>query len=92
MPEVPSMKELGYNAEFYIWSGLFLPAGTPPVITTRLRNTVRQVVNEPEFKDAMAKIDTPIAYLDAPEFAKFVDRDAKRLEAAVVRIGRIDEK
>jgi tripartite-type tricarboxylate transporter receptor subunit TctC len=92
MPEVPSMKELGYNAEFYIWSGLFVPAGTPPVITTKLRNTVRQVVNEPEFKDAMAKIDTPIAYLDAPEFAKFVDRDAKRLEAAVVRIGRIDEK
>jgi tripartite-type tricarboxylate transporter receptor subunit TctC len=92
MPDVPSMKELGYNAEFYIWSGLFVPAGTPAAITTRLRNTVRQVVSEPEFKDAMAKIETPIAYLDAPEFAKFVDRDAKRLEAAVVRIGRIDEK
>src|SRR5437868_102768 len=29
MPNVPSMKELGYNAEFYIWSGLFVPAGTP---------------------------------------------------------------
>jgi hypothetical protein len=40
----------------------------------------------------MAKIETPIAYLDAPEFAKFVDRDAKRLEAAVIKIGRIDEK
>ncbi|MDB5901230.1 MAG: Tat pathway signal protein [Betaproteobacteria bacterium] len=92
MPDVPSMKELGYNAEFYIWSGLFVPAGTPAAITTRLRNTVRQVVSEPEFKDAMAKIETPIAYLDAPEFAKFVERDAKRLEAAVVRIGRIDEK
>jgi tripartite-type tricarboxylate transporter receptor subunit TctC len=92
MPDVPSMKELGYNAEFYIWSGLFVPAGTPAAITTKLRNTVRQVVSEPEFKDAMAKIETPIAYLDAPEFAKFVERDAKRLEAAVVRIGRIDEK
>jgi tripartite-type tricarboxylate transporter receptor subunit TctC len=92
MPEVPSMKELGYNAEFYIWSGLFVPAGTPAAITTKLRNTVKQVVSEPEFKDAMAKIETPIAYLDAPEFAKFVERDAKRLEAAVVKIGRIDEK
>jgi tripartite-type tricarboxylate transporter receptor subunit TctC len=92
MPEVPSMKELGYDAEFYIWSGLFVPAGTPAAITTKLRNTVRQVVSEPEFKDAMAKIETPIAYLDAPEFAKFVERDAKRLEAAVVKIGRIDEK
>jgi tripartite-type tricarboxylate transporter receptor subunit TctC len=92
LPDVPSMKELGYNAEFYIWSGLFVPAGTPAPITTRLRNTVRQVVSEPEFKDAMAKIETPIAYLDAPEFAKFVERDAKRLEAAVLKIGRIDEK
>jgi tripartite-type tricarboxylate transporter receptor subunit TctC len=92
MPEVPSMKELGYNAEFYIWSGLFVPAGTPAPITTKLRNTVKQVVSEPEFKDAMAKIETPIAYLDAPEFAKFVEKDAKRLEAAVIKIGRIDEK
>ena len=92
MPNVPSMKELGYNAEFYIWSGLFVPAGTPAAITTKLRNTVKQVVSDPEFKDAMAKIETPIAYLDAPEFAKFVDKDAKRLEAAVMKIGRIDEK
>ena len=92
MPNVPSMKELGYNAEFYIWSGLFAPAGTPAPIMTRLRSTVQQVVADPEFKDAMAKIETPIAYLDAPEFAKFVDRDAKRLEAAVLKIGRIDEK
>ena len=92
LPDVPSMKELGYNAEFYIWSGLFAPAGTPPAIVNRLRDTVRQGVNDPEFRDAMAKIETPIAYLDAPEFAKFVERDAKRLEAAVLRIGRIDEK
>ena len=92
MPNVPSMKELGYNAEFYIWSGLFVPAGTPAAITTKLRNTVKQVVVDPEFKDAMSKIETPIAYLDAPEFAKFVDKDAKRLEAAVIKIGRIDEK
>ena len=29
MPDVPSMKELGYDATFYIWSGLFAPAATP---------------------------------------------------------------
>jgi hypothetical protein len=40
----------------------------------------------------MAKIDTPIAYLDAPEFQPFLARDAKRLEAAVIRIGKVDEK
>ena len=92
MPDVPSMKELGYNAEFYIWSGLFAPVGVPAPVMQKLRDTVRQTVNDPEFKDAMAKIDTPIAYLDAPEFQKFVERDAKRLESAVIRIGKVEEK
>jgi hypothetical protein len=39
----------------------------------------------------MEKIETPIAYLDAPEFQKFWDRDAQRLGDAVRRIGKIDE-
>ncbi len=92
LPEVPSMKELGYNAEFYIWSGLFVPAATPAPIRQKLRDTVRQTVSDPEFKDAMAKIETPIAYLDAPEFQKFLDRDAKRLESAVMRMGKVEQK
>ena len=38
MPDVPSMKELGYDATFYIWSGLFAPAATPqPVMTPAAR-------------------------------------------------------
>ncbi|MGZ5094482.1 MAG: tripartite tricarboxylate transporter substrate binding protein [Burkholderiales bacterium] len=92
LPEVPSMKELGYDATFYIWSGLFAPSGTPAPIMQKLRSTVRSTVNDPEFKDAMSKIDTPIAYLDAPEFQPFLARDAKRLEAAVIRIGKVEEK
>ena len=39
----------------------------------------------------MAKIETPIAYLDAPEFQKFLDRDAARLKVAVQRIGKVPE-
>ena len=86
------MKELGYPAESYIWSGLFAPAATPASIMTKLRDTIRQVVQDPDFKSAMAKIETPIAYLDAPDFQKFVESDARRLEAAVKRIGRVEEK
>ena len=92
LPDVPSMKELGYDAVFYIWSGIFAPVGVPQPIMNKLRETVKQAVNDPEFKNAMAKVETPIAYLDAPEFAKFVERDARRLEAAVKKIGKVEEK
>ena len=92
MPEVPSMKELGYDATFYIWSGLFAPAATPPAILAILRDAARRTVEDPEFKEAMAKVETPIAYLDAPEFKAFVDKDAARLRVAVERIGKVPEK
>ena len=92
LPDVPTFKELGYDAEFYIWSGLFAPAATPPAVMQTLRSAVRQAVQDPEFKLAMAKIETPVSYLDAPEFQKFWANDAKVLGEAVRRIGRIEEK
>ena len=29
LPDVPTLKELGYDVEFYLWVGLFAPKGTP---------------------------------------------------------------
>ena len=92
MPEVPTFRELGYDAEFYIWAGVFAPAATPQPIVARLREAVRTAVNDPDFKAAMDKVATPISYLDAPEFQKFWDHDAKRLAVALEKIGKVEEK
>lgn len=92
MPELPTFKELGLDVEFYIWAGMFAPAGTPEPVMKTLRDAARQAANDPDFKATMDKLSTPIAYLDAPEFAAFVDRDAKMLAAALKRIGRIEDK
>jgi len=92
LPNVPSMKELGYDATFYIWSGLFAPVATPAAIQAVLRDAVRRTVEDPEFKEAMAKVETPIAYLDAPQFTVFLEKDAARLKVAVERIGKVPEK
>ncbi len=92
LPDVPTLKELGYNAEFYIWAGLFAPAGTPAPVMQALRNAARQAVEDPDFRNAMAKIETPVYYLDAPEFQKFWDKDAKALADAVQRVGRVEDK
>ena len=91
LPDVPSMKELGYDATFYIWSGLFAPAATPQSVMTVLRDAARRTTEDPEFKEAMAKVETPIAYLDAPQFKTFLDRDSQRLRTAVERIGKVPE-
>ncbi len=93
MPELPTFKELGYkDVEFYIWSGVFAPAATPAPVLQRLREAVRAAVADAQFRSAMEKVQTPISYLDAPEFAGFLARDAARLKVAVEKIGKVDEK
>ncbi len=92
LPDVATFKELGYDAEFYIWAGMFAPKGTPEPVLKKLRDILRATVQQADFKDAMTKLETPIAYLDAPEFQKFWDKDAKMLADAIKRIGRIEEK
>jgi tripartite-type tricarboxylate transporter receptor subunit TctC len=92
MPEVPTFKELGYDAEFYIWSGVFAPAAIPTPVLDRLRAAVREAANSPEFKGAMEKVQTPVSYLDAPAFRSYWERDAARLKLALEKIGKIEEK
>jgi tripartite-type tricarboxylate transporter receptor subunit TctC len=93
LPEVPTFKELGYpDAEFYIWAGLFAPRGTPEPVLAKLREATRAAVAEPEFKAAMDKLETPIAFKQGDDFQRFFDADAKRLAAGVRKVGRVEQK
>ena len=93
LPDVPTFRELGYpDAEFYIWAGLFAPKATPEPVLAKLRTTVREAVNDPDFKAAMDKIETPIAFKQGDEFQRFFDADARRLAEGVRKVGRIETK
>ena len=60
LPDVPALKELGIDSEFYIWAGLLAPAGTPDAVITQLRAAVKQAVNDPQFKQVMEGAGQPI--------------------------------
>jgi len=91
-PEVPTFKELGYDIEYLIWAGLFAPRGTPEPVMKVLRETAHKAVEDPDFKGMMAKVNSPVQYLDAPEFQKFWMADAKRLADVVKVVGKVEEK
>lgn len=92
LPDVPTFKELGYDAEFYIWSGVFAPAATPAPVLDRLRSAVREAATSAEFKSAMEKVQTPVSYLDAPAFRSYWEKDAARLKIALEKIGKVADK
>jgi len=91
-PDVPTLKELGHDVEYYLWIGLFAPKATPAGPMKVLREAVRQAVEDPGFKNAMEKIQTVIAYKDADEFRAWWDAEAVRLAAVIQRMGRVEGK
>jgi tripartite-type tricarboxylate transporter receptor subunit TctC len=90
LPDVPTLKELGYNIEFYLWVGLFAPKGTPAPVITTLRDASKKAAATEPFRAAMKNLGQDVAYLDQPEFKAFWDADAKRVEDAVRQIGKVE--
>ncbi|HEY1436836.1 MAG TPA: tripartite tricarboxylate transporter substrate binding protein [Casimicrobiaceae bacterium] len=90
LPDVPTLTESGYESVFFQWSGLFAPAGTPEPIIVRLREAARAAATDPRFMAAMATVETPIQYMDAPELQRFWDADAKKLGDVVRRVGKLE--
>jgi tripartite-type tricarboxylate transporter receptor subunit TctC len=90
-PDLPTFRELGYkDVEFYIWAGLFAQSALPPPIMMRLREAMTEVAKRPEVTKTFEAAGSPVAYMDAPEFSKFVTEDSARLIAAVKKIGRVE--
>jgi tripartite-type tricarboxylate transporter receptor subunit TctC len=88
-PDVPTLKELGYDVEFSIWVGLFAPKGTPEPVIAKLRTETKNAVEDEQFKKAILNIGDVVAFLDQPQFKAFWDADAKRVEGAVQSIGKV---
>jgi len=89
-PEVPSFKSQGYDVEYTAWAGLVAPKSTPPQVVQILRDATRQAVKEPEVVSSHAKLETPIAYMDADEFNAWWAQDAARLAEVVKKIGKVE--
>jgi tripartite-type tricarboxylate transporter receptor subunit TctC len=89
LPDVPTLKELGYDVEYYLWVGLFAPKGTPPAIVSILRTAINKVAHGDAFAAMLVNLGLDLAYLDGPEFGIFWESDIKRIEQAVHGIGRV---
>jgi tripartite-type tricarboxylate transporter receptor subunit TctC len=90
LPDVPTMKELGLDVEFYLWVGLFAPKGTPDAVIKSIREAAKAAVATDRFTTAIGNVGDTVRYMDQPDFAKFWDEDAKRVEAAVQSIGKVE--
>ena len=90
MPEVPSLKDAGFDADYAQWSGLFIAQATPEPVAQRLRAAARFAAQDARVKEVILNAGSPVLYQDAADFEKYVQADAKRMGDVVKRIGKLD--
>ncbi|WP_167772627.1 Bug family tripartite tricarboxylate transporter substrate binding protein [Ramlibacter henchirensis] len=73
LPNVPTMKEAGYDFSVAGWAGLALPADTAPAIVARLDGACRTVLNQADAVDTInRKFGWEVEYLDPAAFGEFI--------------------
>jgi len=87
LPDTPTLKEQGFGAEYAQWSGLFVPSATPDVIVQRIRQSAKNAAADPKVIDAIQSAGSPMAYLDTPEFEKYLNSDIKEMSEVVKKMG-----
>ena len=83
-PEIPTFAEAGLpGIEAFAWQGIFLPAGTPRELVTRLQDVIVRVVNMPEIRNPIIETGGEVGGSSPEEFAAFIRADRERWKKAV---------
>lgn len=86
-PNVPTFKEQGIDVTFYTWRGLALPKKVDPAVKAILSNAFKKAIDSKEFQDFSKKVALNLAYQDDKDFAKFLETNAKDVEAVMKTLG-----
>jgi tripartite-type tricarboxylate transporter receptor subunit TctC len=90
LPDVPTLKEQGFNAEFVSWIGVTVPVGTPKEIIQKLNIEMNKSISDPKFVE---KVLTPIsveAVGGTPEeFGSFMKLD-REVATKLAKIAKIN--
>ena len=90
LPEVPALKDAGYDAQYAQWSGLFVPAATPEAVAQRLRAAARAAAFDAKVREVINNAGSPILYQDMPDFETYVQADTRRMAEVVRKMGKVE--
>lgn len=87
-PETPTMRELGYDLVYSIWTGIYGPAGMAPQVVERLERACLATMAHEQVREGLARVQIPIVVRGASEFAAF-NRDQYARFGEVIRAANL---
>jgi tripartite-type tricarboxylate transporter receptor subunit TctC len=92
LPDVPTMREAGYDVAFDSWIGAFAPARTPAAAVRRLNAAIGGAVRLPEMIQSLAKMGNEPRFQPPDQFAATVKADLERWGPVVKASGFVAEE
>jgi len=90
-PQVPTMREIGYDVVARSHLGIIGPKGIPKPIVAKLHDAFKKAMDEPEFKAIMKKLDMTDNYLNSDDYNKYMRQDFEQMGKLVKKLG-LDKK
>jgi tripartite-type tricarboxylate transporter receptor subunit TctC len=87
MPEIPTMREEGFNVQGDAWFGMFAPAGMPKPLVDKYAAAINKAVTAPDVSAKLANLNMEAVGSTPDEFAAIVKRDWDKWGAVVKASG-----
>ena len=86
-PDVPTLREQGFDLVYSIWAGIFAPAATPPAFLTRAQAACERALRAPAVIEGFERISTPIVFRGQADFATYWAAELEKFRAIVLASG-----
>lgn len=76
IPNIPTIKEAGINAEWIQWLGISVPKKTPAPLVEKIKEMVKKVVQDDAFKKLLENQGAEARYMTSEEVEKFIKAES----------------
>jgi tripartite-type tricarboxylate transporter receptor subunit TctC len=87
LPDVPTLKELGYDFDEGTWVGFFVPAGTDPAIVARLNREINDIVREKDVHERIVALGFAAEIRSPAETAQHVVEESAKFRRIIETTG-----
>jgi tripartite-type tricarboxylate transporter receptor subunit TctC len=78
LPDVPTMKESGYNVVIEAWLGVLVPSKTPNDVVSKLNVAIKDAFSAPDTVEKLTTLGNESAYQTSADFAATIRADLER--------------
>jgi tripartite-type tricarboxylate transporter receptor subunit TctC len=87
MPDLPTMKEVGYPIDASYWFGLVAPAGTPPAVLAKLEKALADVLAMLDVRKRLTEMGAIVEPLNGKQFGDYIKAEMVKWAAIVDKAG-----